>query len=128
MHYLAVSVHVGSSVLQCTNCTVCFSRSLWLRLAPPVGAAIVYISSGCLLLTAEAQIAQYVLAAVPLHRRRFSSRTTSVWSRSRIEKEGLTKRAIILCEFNKSLLEISISVGIYYGNTGCGVFKRGVQN
>ena len=30
---------------------------------------------------------------------------------ARIEKEGLTERAIILCKFNKSLLESSISVG-----------------
>ena len=32
---------------------------------------------------------------------------------SRIEKEGLTERAIILCKLNKSLLESSISVGIH---------------
>ena len=31
----------------------------------------------------------------------------------RIEKEGLTERAIILDKLNKSLLESSISVGIY---------------
>ena len=31
---------------------------------------------------------------------------------ARIEKEGLTERAIILCKLNKSLLESSISVGI----------------
>ena len=35
------------------------------------------------------------------------------WIRSRIEKEGLTERAIILCKLNKSLLESSISVGIH---------------
>ena len=33
-------------------------------------------------------------------------------SRPRIEKEGLTERAIILCKLNKSLLESSLSVGI----------------
>ena len=31
----------------------------------------------------------------------------------RIEKEGLTERAIILCKLNKSLLESSKSVGIH---------------
>ena len=31
----------------------------------------------------------------------------------RIEKEGLTERAIILCNLNKSLLENSMSVGIH---------------
>ena len=35
------------------------------------------------------------------------------WSCSRIEKEGLTERANILCKLNKSLLESSISVGIH---------------
>ena len=32
---------------------------------------------------------------------------------ARIEKEGLTERAIILCKLNKSPLKISISVGIH---------------
>ena len=32
---------------------------------------------------------------------------------ARIEKEGLTERAIKLCKLNKSLLESSISVGIH---------------
>ena len=32
---------------------------------------------------------------------------------ARIEKEGLTERAIILCKLNKRLLESSISVGIH---------------
>ena len=35
------------------------------------------------------------------------------WSCSRIEKEGLTERAIMLCKLNKSQLESSISVGIH---------------
>ena len=35
------------------------------------------------------------------------------WLRPRIEKEGLTERAIILCKLNKSLLESSISVDIH---------------
>ena len=32
---------------------------------------------------------------------------------ARIEKEGLTERAIMLCKLNKSLLESSILVGIH---------------
>ena len=32
---------------------------------------------------------------------------------ARIEKEGLTERAIILCKLNKSLIESSISVGMH---------------
>ena len=34
--------------------------------------------------------------------------------RPRIEKEGLTEKAIILCKLNKSLLESSLSVGIHW--------------
>ena len=34
-------------------------------------------------------------------------------SQTRIEREGLTERAIILCKLNKSLLESSISAGIH---------------
>ena len=36
-----------------------------------------------------------------------------LWLNPRIEKEGLTEIAIILCKLNKSLLESSISVGIH---------------
>ena len=36
-----------------------------------------------------------------------------IHSRPRIEKEGLTERAFILCKLNYSLLESSKSVGIH---------------
>ena len=35
---------------------------------------------------------------------------------ARIEKDGLTERAIMLCKLNKSLLESSKSVGIHRQN------------
>ena len=31
-------------------------------------------------------------------------------------------------EIGGSEIHVNQGVGVYYGNTGCGVFKRGVQN
>ena len=66
---------------------------------------------------------QYVVNSARLKNKAKSLMMLHLYSSTlRIEKEGLTERAIILCKLNNSLLESSVSVGIhlvYIGKKVC---------